>query len=206
MRGKASITLFPFLSVLISTMGVLSFLAVTFLLFFRQEQLPRKVEKPVEVNWVGAPSHVRPLLVECGEEGVVLHYGKDGKRRFFSLQALKEESRLIKKLVEQGLSQSNSGSDRYGVWVFLKQAIQSDERLRNTFSAALHEVEVFNLSGEGRKQFEQRYPILLVFAEGIETFDLASYLVETTTRLSMGVEPMLKGWALPYDRERVSKG
>jgi hypothetical protein len=29
-------------------------------------------------------------------------------------------------------------------------------------------------------------------------YDLASYLVETTTRLPMGLEPMLKGWELPY--------
>lgn len=35
MRNRTPISIFPFLSVLLSTLGVLSFLAVTFLMFTR---------------------------------------------------------------------------------------------------------------------------------------------------------------------------
>ena len=98
MRGRQLVTLFPFLSVLVSTMGVLSFLAVTFLLFIRQEQtLPKRAE-PVEVNWVGAPEHVRPVLVECRDDGVVFHRKDGGPSRFFPREDLEREVAVVKEL------------------------------------------------------------------------------------------------------------
>jgi hypothetical protein len=62
-------------------------------------------------------------------------------------------------------------------------------------------VEIDNLSGQSQRKQVERYPILLVYPDGIATYDLAAYLVETTTRLSVGLEPMLKGWQLPYGKE-----
>jgi len=54
MRSRTPISLFPFLSVLISTMGVLSFIAVTFLLFSSPAKVNLSEPEPVEVRW-GSP-------------------------------------------------------------------------------------------------------------------------------------------------------
>ncbi len=50
---------------------------------------------------------------------------------------------------------------------------------------------------------EEVLPTRTVYPEGIATYGLVSFLVETTTRLSVGLEPMLKGWSLPY-RDQAS--
>ena len=65
MKRRVSITIFPFLSVLLCTMGILSFLSVTFLLISRADPVPAAAAKPVEVRWTGAPDYVRALRVEC---------------------------------------------------------------------------------------------------------------------------------------------
>lgn len=198
MRRGNAVTLFPFLSVLISTMGVLAFLAVTFLLFARQENQPPPHPTPVEVSWVGAPEHVRPLLVECRADGLVYHPRGGGAARFFSRQALEREVGIIKEMEREGLAKLGGGLNRQQLWLLLKQRIDRDQRLEGSFTGAIHRVELTNLSREGRRGMEQHFPILLVFSNGLETYDMASYLVETTTRLSVGLEPMLPGWQLPY--------
>lgn len=198
MRGRTPVTLFPFLSVLISTMGVLAFLAVTFLLFARQEATPQPPPKPVEVNWVGAPEHVRPLLVECRADGLVYHPRGGGSPRFFSRQSLEEEAEIVKAMQREGVERLGAAYDRQQLWLILKQGIDRNPRLRNSFTGIMHQVELRNLSREGRRSMEQHFPILLVFPDGVEIYGLASYLVETTTRLSVGLEPMLPGWQLPY--------
>ena len=203
MGGKTPISLFPFLSVLISTMGVLSFLAVTFLLFSRSDALPRIVEQKVDVRWRGAPEHVQPVLVECREAGVTVHDRHSGDRRFFPRTALEEEVRILRRLELQGLAEPYLGLDRNQFWFYIISAIRNESRLQNTFTMEVHRLEMDNLRRRGRAGLEEGYPILLVYPKGIETYDLASYLVETATRLRKGVEPMLEGWALPY-RDRRS--
>jgi hypothetical protein len=198
MRSRHGVTLFPFLSVLVSTMGVLSFLAVTFLLFVRQEQTPREPAKPVEVQWVGAPEHVRPLLVECKPDGVVFHRRYGGVRRFFSKRDLEREVRIIKELELRSRTRLGAAPDSYRFWLFMKNAIQDEGRLMRSFTVAMHELELQNLSGEGRRRFRQFYPIMLVYPDGVPTYELATFLVETTTRLAVGLEPMLEDWSLPY--------
>ncbi|MCZ6556461.1 MAG: hypothetical protein O7A69_01640 [SAR324 cluster bacterium] len=198
MRSRTPVTLFPFLSVLVSTMGVLSFLAVTFLMLIRQEQVPQQPTKPVEVQWVGAPEHVRPLLVECREDGVVFHARLDGVSHFFPLSALEDEVKIVKNLEGQGVEGLGATPDSYRFWLFMKNAIQRDERLVDSLTGEFNNLELYNLSGEGRRNITQKYPILLIFPKGIKSYQMASYLVETTTRLSVGLEPMLEGWSLPY--------
>jgi hypothetical protein len=201
MRSRSPISLFPFLSVLLSTLGVLSFLAVTFLMFSRSAKAPPRPAQPVQVQWVGAPPHVRPLLVECRADAVVLHGGPGGTTRSFDRAALERESVLVRQMVQDAYGQLGPVPSRTQLWFYLKSAIQNEPRLVGTFTRALHDVEIDNLSGQSQRKQVERYPILLVYPDGIATYDLAAYLVETTTRLSVGLEPMLKGWQLPYGKE-----
>ena len=200
MRARTQVTLFPFLSVLISTMGVLSFLAVTFLLFAQQSQQEEPKKREVEVSWVGAPPHVRPILVEIHGHVVRVHGPTWKEPQVFSVQQLKEEVKIVKELRNRGLSQMGILFDRYRLWLFMKSAIPKDDRLRGSFTLAMHALELYNLSGAGRKNIEQRYPILLVYAGGVSIYELASFLLDTTTQMNVGLEPMLENWALPYTK------
>ncbi len=204
MRGRNPVTLFPFLSVLVSTMGVLSFLAVTFLLFVRQEQAPPIETRPVEVSWVGAPEHVRPLLVECRADRLIFHPRNRGAAKIFTLSSLEREVEIVKEIERRGLARLGASPDPYRLWLFMKSAIQAETRLAGSFTRAVHEQELYNLSGEGRRRFIQFYPILLVYPEGVRTYEVGTFLVETTTRLAVGLEPFLNGWELPY-REHTSQ-
>jgi hypothetical protein len=203
MRQRAAISLFPFLSVLICTMGVLSFLAVTFLMNSSSSPSaggPPAREATVEVNWVGAPPHVRPLLVECRSDGAMFHGGADQPPKFFSRRALAREAALVRGLREEGLTRMGGLAGEPGLWIFFKSAVETERRLDGSLTAALNRVELSNLSGDSRRRREEQYPILLVYPDGVETFDAVSFLVETTTRLATGVEPMLPGWSPPYRR------
>jgi hypothetical protein len=201
MRNRTPVSIFPFLSVLLSTMGVLSFLAVTFLMFSRTDSAPARPAQPVQVQWVGAPPHVRPVLVECRADVLLLHPAGGGPVRRFERAALERESALVQQMVKDGYGQLGPVPSRTQMWFYLKTAIQNERRLLGTFTRAMHDVEIDNLSGQAQKAQVERYPILLVYPDGIAVYDLASYLVETTTRLSVGLEPMLKGWELPYSKE-----
>jgi hypothetical protein len=198
MRNRTPISIFPFLSVLLSTLGVLSFLAVTFLMFTRGAATPERPAQPVQVQWVGAPPHVRPVLVEVRADVLLVHRPAGGAPLRFDRAGLERESELVRRLVQDGYGQLGPTPSRTQLWFYLKTAIQNDRRLLGTFTRHLHDLEIDNLSGQSQQQRVERYPILLVYPDGVPVYDLASYLVETTTRLPMGLEPMLKGWELPY--------
>lgn len=200
MGRRSPVTLFPFLSVLISMMGVLSFIAVTFQIFVSQEQVPVETVQPVEVRWAGAPEHVRPLLIECKSDGVVFHTETGRLSNFYPLRALEDEVAIVKQLLRRGMAQLGVSPDSSRLWLYMKEAIRGDERLANTITSEFNELELLNLTGEQRRKAIQKYPILLVFPDGIKAYRLVSYLVETTTRLSLGLEPMLEGWSLPYQK------
>lgn len=201
MRNRTPVSIFPFLSVLLSTLGVLSFLAVTFLLFSRAEPDPQPASRPVQVQWVGAPPHVRPLLVESHREELVVHLGKGKGERRFTQRDLERETTLVRALVDAGYGELGPVPSRAQLWFYLKAAIQNDRRLKGSFTRLLHDLELDNLSGQSQREQVERYPILLVYPDGIGTYEMASYLLETTTRLSVGLEPMLDGWALPYQED-----
>lgn len=201
MKSRTPVSLFPFLSVLLCTMGVLSFLAVTFLLLSRQEQSAKLKSEPVEVRWVGAPAHVRPMLVECASDGIRVHYRQGGTPRFFSLDSLERESDLVKNLMERGASRFGEFPGESGIWLYFKETVPRERRLVGTLTRLMHDVEISNLTGRSKRTETARYPIFLVYPDGIDAYELVSYLVESTTRLSVGVEPMLRGWILPYQEQ-----
>lgn len=198
MRSRTPVSLFPFLSVLLSTMGVLSFLAVTFSMYGRPDAGARAQGEPVEVRWVGAPSHVRPLLLECLEDSVVVHSQAGGPRLAYDKPALEREVEVVRELLEQGYQRFGPTPSSTQLWLFFKESIGTEGRLAGSFTQQLHALEISNLRGRNQQDRVERYPILLVYPDGVGVYDLVSYLIETTTRLSLGLEPMLKGWQLPY--------
>ncbi len=203
MRNRTPVSIFPFLSVLLSTLGVLSFLAVTFLLLSRTEAQQQREAQPVEVRWTGAPGHVRPLLVECRADALILHgiAGSDGTQRRYELAALERESEVVRELLEAGYGELGPAPSNTRLWFYLKGAIQNERRLVGSFTRFVHDLELDNLTGDARRREVERYPILLIYPAGIDTYELASYLLESTTRLAVGLEPMLPGWTLPYREE-----
>ena len=201
MGGRSPVTLFPFLSVLISAMGVLSFIAVTFLIFVRHEQAPAAPVRQVKVSWAGAPQHVRPLLVECKSDGVVFHIQSGTLTHFFPLRALEDEVAIVKQLQQKAMAQLGVAPDSSRLWLYMKEIIQRDERLDKTLTAEFNNLEMLNLTGERRRKTIQKYPILLVYPDGVKTYQMVAFLVETTTRLALGLEPMLEGWSLPYQKD-----
>ena len=62
---NTNVTLFPFLSVLICTMGTLAFIAITFLLIFPQNSRFTNKSKQIKFEWLGAPVHVKPIFFRC---------------------------------------------------------------------------------------------------------------------------------------------
>ncbi len=206
MKSRTPVSLFPFLSVLLSTMGVLSFLAVTFLMLSRQQEASERKIEPVEVRWVGAPAHVRPMLVECASDGVRVHYRQGGPPRMFTSESLDLESEVVKNMLEQGSSRFGELPSESRIWLYFKETIPREQRLVGTLTRLMHDVEIDNLIGRGKRTETARYPIFLVYPDGIDAYELVSYLVESTTRLSVGVEPMLKGWSLPYQEQAEQPG
>lgn len=201
MKNRTPVSLFPFLSVLLSTMGVLSFLAVTFLLFSRADIAPEQPPVPVHVQWVGAPAYVRPLLVECRSDRIVFHPRDGAPTRGFTRASLQRELGIVRELQDTAQAQLGQMPSRTQLWLYFKALIPHEQRLQGSFTKLMHEIEIDNLSGRSRRAQAQRYPILLIYPDGIDTYELASYLVETTTRLALGLEPMLHGWALPYSNQ-----
>ena len=66
---EPGVTLFPFLSVLLSTMGVLAFLSISFLLI-TPELTEFQDRKQIEFQWVGAPGYVSPIFIRCFKDRV----------------------------------------------------------------------------------------------------------------------------------------
>ena len=198
MKNRTPISIFPFLSVLLSTMGVLSFLAVTFLLFNQTQTAVQRPEQKIEIRWNGAPPHVRPILVECRKEAIKIHSGGAGRMRTFSREALEKEVEIVKALMERAVGELGPAPTERQLWVLFKREIPYDSRFANSFTRLLHDIEMANNAGKNRRALVERYPILLVYPDGLESYELASFLVETTTRLATGLEPMLKGWDFPF--------
>lgn len=68
-RNEPVVSLFPFLSVLLSTMGVLAFLSISFLLISQEANEVAKIQT-VEFQWVGAPGYVEPIYIRCYEDRI----------------------------------------------------------------------------------------------------------------------------------------
>ena len=64
------VTLFPFLSVLLSTMGVLAFLSISFLLVIPENADDPAKPRNFQFEWVGAPGYVSPIFFRCFKDRV----------------------------------------------------------------------------------------------------------------------------------------
>ena len=191
---QRGVSLFPFLSVLVSTMGILSFLAVIFTLLAEQ---PEPSQQPIEVRWVGAPPHVRPFLIACREDEAILH-DPFGEKRRFPRRALEAEADRVRELRDHILPQLGSALNRRRLWQVMRQALPQDHDLRRSLALTLQRIETSNLSGRARQERREYYPVLLVYPDGLRTCDQVSFLLEHVTRLPVGLEPMLPHWQLPY--------
>ena len=65
-----NVTLFPFLSVLICTMGILAFISITFLLIFPKNNVFTNQSKQIKFEWLGAPADVKPIFFRCYENRI----------------------------------------------------------------------------------------------------------------------------------------
>ena len=59
------VPLFPFLSVLLSAMGILAFLSISFLLVVPPDADSPAIPKRIQFEWVGAPGYVKPIFIRC---------------------------------------------------------------------------------------------------------------------------------------------
>ena len=69
-KSVPKVTLFPFLSVLLSTMGVLAFLSISFLLVIPENADDLSKPRIFQFEWVGAPGYVSPIFFRCFKDRV----------------------------------------------------------------------------------------------------------------------------------------
>lgn len=200
MLSRSAVFLFPLLGILVGTIGVAAFMTGTLaLLGGSRDAAQRGIS--VRVAWEGAPPYVRPLLLECRADGVTMHEGGQSPARFFSLARLAREAEVVQDLRERGMAQSGGILTRDQEWLFFKAVIERDPRLKDSLTLALHRVEIANLKRESRPQRDERYPILLVSPDGLDSYELAALVIGTTSRLSLAVEPVLAGWSVREPRQ-----
>ena len=89
-RSQPRVTLFPFLSVLLSTMGVLAFLSISFLLI-TPDLSETTSRRQIEFQWVGAPGYVKPIFIRCYEDRI----------EYFNLFRNSQQSVTLKSLLHQ---------------------------------------------------------------------------------------------------------
>lgn len=113
-----SFTLFPFLSVLVSTMGVLAFLSISFLLLFPQVNNSNTSVEKIQFEWTGAPKYVKPIFFKCTGDYIQYYNLFENKDYTISLKNLLdqlqgEDSKLISYLI-QILQLNNSIKQQFG--------------------------------------------------------------------------------------------
>lgn len=115
------VSLFPFLSVLLCIMGVLAFMAVSFLLM-NQPQLPELETKSIEFQWVGAPAFVKPIFIRCFQNEIIYYDFFQGKDHRLSFNGLIAEIQL-----------RNGRLTRY-----LKRVVVENQRIKRAFGTTEH--------------------------------------------------------------------
>ena len=84
------VSLFPFLSVLLSTMGVLAFLAISFVVTTQEDVQPPRPQ-PIEFQWVGAPGYVNPIFIRCYADRIEYYDLFRNRKRVVRLGHLMQE-------------------------------------------------------------------------------------------------------------------
>jgi hypothetical protein len=204
-KKRVTITIFPFLSVLLCTMGLLSLLSILFLLLGRAgpSAAPAPAPPASEVRWTGAPEYVRPLLVECLPGEARLHLPGSGRTLSFARAKLRAEAGRLRELELRSLEQLGPTVERIALQRHLKNTIRGDNAWTGSLTRAFDQVEQDNWKGRRANEAAAYHPVLLIYPDGVDTYDLVSYLLETTSRLAVGLEPMLKGWVMPYAQEKL---
>ena len=82
------LTLFPFLSVLLSTMGVLAFFSISVVLVVPQNADSPATSKNIKGEWVGAPGYVKPIFFRCYADRVEYYNLFENKDTTLSLEDL----------------------------------------------------------------------------------------------------------------------
>ncbi len=85
------VTLFPFLSVLLSTMGVLAFLSISFLLVVPQDADSLSTPKRIKFEWVGAPGYVKPIFIRCYTDRIEYYNLFDNQDYTITLEKLLDQ-------------------------------------------------------------------------------------------------------------------
>lgn len=85
------VTLFPFLSVLLSTMGVLAFLSISFLLVVPDDAEMPVMPKRLQFEWVGAPGYVKPIFIRCFKDRVEYYNMFENREYTLSLDQLLDQ-------------------------------------------------------------------------------------------------------------------
>ena len=103
-RNEPVVSLFPFLSVLLSTMGVLAFLSISLLLISQEDERENKI-KTHEFQWVGAPGYVEPIYFRCHEDRIQYYDLFSNRNRTISFESLLgqirgEDQELIQYLLD----------------------------------------------------------------------------------------------------------
>ena len=88
------ITLFPFLSVLLSTMGVLAFLSISFLLVIPENADNPSKPRNFKFEWVGAPGYVSPIFISCFKVRVEYFNLFENRNHTISLDELLDQLEL----------------------------------------------------------------------------------------------------------------
>ena len=85
------VTLFPFLSVLLSTMGVLAFLSISFLLIAQHDSDASSNPKNIQFQWIGAPASVKPIFIRCYADRVEYYNLFENQDYTLSLEELLDQ-------------------------------------------------------------------------------------------------------------------
>jgi hypothetical protein len=203
MARLSSLTLFPLLSIMVAAMGTLAFLAIALGIVQGHTDLQRETSVRVRLELDGAPPRAQAFPVECRSDGVTLH-AAGIPSRFFPVERLRKEVAIVRDLHDRSAGQAGGTLTRDQEWLFFKAVIERDARLKGSLTLALHLIEMANLKGDARNpQKREYYPILMVFADGVVTYDLVSFLLEATSRLPAQAEPMLPGWGMQSAQARM---
>lgn len=101
-RREATVSLFPFLSILVCLMGVLAFITVAVALLSASN--PVVELRPVDSAAAGRPggeTAKRPVFVECHGNRLVIHSGERQVPHEVALEAIAAESSRFMELIER---------------------------------------------------------------------------------------------------------
>jgi len=107
--------------VLLCIMGVLAFMAVSFLLL-NQPQLPASEPEIVEFEWVGAPAFVKPVFIRCLQNQIVYYDLFEGKDLRLSFREL--------------ISEIQAGNGR--LTRYFKRVVVENSRIKRSFGSTEH--------------------------------------------------------------------